>query len=55
MEQHLGRKLRSDEIVHHKDHNRANNDISNLEIMTRAEHTRLHARERWAKRKAKGT
>lgn len=54
MEKHLGRKLRSDEIIHHKDHNRSNNDISNLEIMTRSEHSRLHAYEKWERQKKKG-
>jgi len=38
----IGRKLRSDEIVHHKDHNKHNNDPSNLQIVTRAEHARIH-------------
>jgi len=42
MEKHIERRLRSDEIVHHIDGNRHNNDISNLEILTRAEHARLH-------------
>lgn len=42
MEQHLGRKLRSDEIVHHKDEDKQNNDISNLEIMTRSQHASHH-------------
>lgn len=42
MEQHLGRKLSSEEIVHHKDGNKLNNNISNLVVMTNAEHTRLH-------------
>jgi hypothetical protein len=46
MEQHLGRELRSDEIVHHKDGDKLNNDISNLEIMTRAEHARHHHGDR---------
>ena len=46
MEKQMGRKLRSDEIVHHIDHDKTNNDISNLTIMTRAEHARLHAEER---------
>lgn len=42
MEDFIGRKLRNDEIVHHKDMNKLNNDISNLEILTRSEHTKLH-------------
>lgn len=42
MEQHLSRKLRSDEIVHHIDENKQNNDISNLEIMTRSQHASHH-------------
>lgn len=29
-------------IVHHKDENKLNNKKSNLEILTRAEHARLH-------------
>jgi hypothetical protein len=33
MEQHLGRPLLSEEVVHHKDHNRLNNNINNLEIL----------------------
>jgi len=32
MEQHLGRLLYRDENIHHKDGNRLNNDISNLEL-----------------------
>lgn len=31
--------------VHHKDHDRANNALSNLEVLTPAEHKRLHADE----------
>lgn len=42
MEQYLGRYLTDDEIVHHVDGNKNNNDISNLQVMTRAEHMRLH-------------
>lgn len=44
MEQILGRKLDRDEIVHHKDGNRANNNIDNLVLMTRGEHSKLHRR-----------
>lgn len=42
MEQFLGRKLKSNEIVHHIDGNKRNNNLSNLEILTRSEHARLH-------------
>jgi len=42
VEQHIGRELDSSEIVHHKDRNKVNNKISNLTILSRAEHTRLH-------------
>ena len=34
----LGRLLQSHEIVHHRDANRGNNDISNLELVTRNDH-----------------
>lgn len=42
MEQHLGRKLLKTEIIHHLDHDRLNNDLSNLAIMTNAEHSLHH-------------
>lgn len=29
--------------VHHVDHNKLNNDLGNLRLLTKAEHTRLHA------------
>lgn len=45
MENHLGRKLLPNEIVHHKDENRSNNELSNLELMTRSEHARHHREE----------
>lgn len=41
-EKMLGRKLRKGEIVHHKDENKHNNKPENLEVMTQAEHCRLH-------------
>jgi hypothetical protein len=34
MEQHIGRRLATEETVHHIDGNRANNDISNLELFS---------------------
>ncbi len=42
MEEHLGRKLSSNEIVHHIDGNKLNNDISNLKIVSRSEHMKIH-------------
>ena len=42
MQVHLGRKLSFNEVVHHKDNNKRNNDLSNLEVMTRSEHIRHH-------------
>jgi len=46
VEKHLGRKLSDKEIVHHIDENRKNNDIKNLQVMTRGEHVKLHAKLR---------
>lgn len=45
MEEHLQRKLLSTEIVHHIDGNKQNNNISNLQIVTRAEHLKIHHNE----------
>lgn len=42
MAQYLGRPLSSNELVHHKDHDRKNNAIENLKITTKSEHMRTH-------------
>ena len=42
IEEYLGRKLTSNEVVHHIDGNRINNDLGNLQVMTRAEHMNHH-------------
>jgi HNH endonuclease len=39
---HLGRWLNEDEIVHHKNGDPNDNDISNLEVITRTEHKKRH-------------
>jgi len=47
IEQVLGRKLLPNEIVHHRDGNKWNNDPSNLLVITQSEHLRLHNHIRW--------
>ena len=42
MEQHLGRALSSTELVHHLDCDKTNNQLSNLIVLSRADHVKLH-------------
>ena len=52
MERMLGRKLSSDEHVHHIDENTLNNSPSNLQIVSRSEHCKIHCQNQ--KRAARG-
>lgn len=45
IENHLGRLLNNDEVVHHKNHNKFDNRIENLEVMNRTEHIKMYAHE----------
>jgi hypothetical protein len=47
-EQMIGRPLRDDEVVHHKNHDRLDDSPHNLQVLTESEHMALHARERKA-------
>ncbi len=42
MEAKLGRELTPDEVIHHVDGDRTNDDPANLELMTQRTHSRLH-------------
>lgn len=42
MENTIGRLLTDDEVVHHKDGNKKNNSIENLELINKNDHIRLH-------------
>lgn len=45
MENHLGRVLNENEVVHHKDGNKKHNVVENLEIMDRIQHSKMHSSE----------
>ena len=45
MENYLGRKLTYNEVVHHKNHDKLDNRIENLEVVTRSHHMGLHYNE----------
>jgi hypothetical protein len=52
MEQYIGRKLNKNEIVHHIDENKKNNNIENLQLMEKKEHDKYHSRKRHEQRRS---
>ena len=45
-EKKIGRPLRSNEVVHHRDENKGNYSDKNLGVMSRSFHGKLHAKKR---------
>ena len=42
-EEKIGRKLKENEVVHHMDGDKRNNNPENLAVVTRSEHAKIHA------------
>ena len=42
IEKAIGRKLKADEVVHHRDNNPGNNKLVNLQILSTYEHYLIH-------------
>jgi hypothetical protein len=49
MEYVIGRKLKTSELIHHKNGDHKDNRFENLQIVTRAEHVRIHKPRRGKK------
>jgi hypothetical protein len=47
MAKHLRRQLRKDEDIHHRDHNKLNFNLSNLELLDHTKHGWVSAKQHW--------
>lgn len=54
MEAHLGQHLTYNEVVHHLNGDKTDDRIENLAVMSRSDHTRMHATEYWSILRAHG-
>jgi hypothetical protein len=45
MESHIGRLINDNEVVHHKNENKKDNRLENLQLMTSSDHKRHHMNE----------
>lgn len=53
VEHYIGRYLTTDEVVHHKNKDKSDNRIENLEVLSQSEHTKRHCYEMLNKRNNK--
>jgi hypothetical protein len=54
MEIAIGRMMRRGEVVHHINHQRDDNRIENLELMTRSVHCKLHGMQSVSRKRSQG-
>jgi hypothetical protein len=57
IEKSIGRRIKPDECVHHVNHDKLDNNLSNLRLMTKSNHAKLHQPKgsRFGKNKALAT